>query len=858
MRIAIFGMGYVGMVTAAGLASQGHEVCGVDVDPLKVEHIRSGRSPVVEPGIEDLVARAVADGRLTATTDPVVALERADVSLLCVGTPSLPYGGTDLSYLDNAVRDIRAAMDVATPPASGFHAVVVRSTVPPGTGDAVVAPHFRDDRSAQGWAVGTAMCPEFLREGCGLADFYHPPFVVVGSADWRATATLTAMFAFLGKEVRSVDVRSAEALKYACNAFHATKITFANEMARIFRTFGVDSREVMKVFAEDTVLNISSAYLKPGFAFGGSCLPKDLRALVDMARLNALDVPLLTGTLHSNELVIRDAVDRLIGSPHRRVAILGLSFKMDTDDLRESPHVELAERLLGKGFEVRIYDPIINPERLIGSNLRYVEQRLPHLSRLLHATPREVLLGCDAAVVSTSDPARSRGAEAPLAGLGPRPARRSRRGDRAAARLRGDRVEGVSSPSGGSPPRVLVIVQNLPVPFDRRVWLECQALTAAGYDVTVVCPKGKGDPSHEVLEGVTLLKYPPYAPGGSALGFVLEYAYSFLATARLVLRARRAGRLAVLQACNPPDIFWPIARWLRLRDGTRFVFDHHDLCPELYESRFPQGSRLARRGLLLLERATFRTADHVVSTNTSYAEVARRRGGRSATEVTVVRTGPDEERLRTVAPNPALRRGRAHLVAYIGVMGPQDGVDLAVRAAAHVVHQAGRRDVTFIFMGRGDCYEELLALRDELGLADHLELPGRVSDEVMRDVLSTAEVGLSPDPKNPLNDLSTMNKTLEYMAFGLPVVAYDLKETRVSAGEAATYVPSGDVTAYADAILALLDDPDRRQAMGRAGRRRVDDGLSWRHQRDAYVAVFDALHHGAEVGALTPRSHQGA
>ena len=390
-------------------------------------------------------------------------------------------------------------------------------------------------------------------------------------------------------------------------------------------------------------------------------------------------------------------------------------------------------------------------------------------------------------------------------------------------------------------PRVLIIVQNLPVPFDRRVWLECQALTAAGYDVTVVCPKGKDDPAHQVLDGVTLLKYRPYAPGGGALGFVVEYAYSFLATAKQVLRARRQGTFDVLQACNPPDIFWPIARWLRRLDGTRFVFDHHDLCPELYDSRFPQASRLPRRGLLALEKATFRTADHVVATNASYAEIAVRRGGKSPADVTVVRTGPDHERLQRANRVPALRRGRWHLVAYIGVMGPQDGVDLAVRAAAHIVHDLGRDDVAFTFMGAGDSYDDIVALRDELGLRDYLELPGRVPDDTVFEVLSTAAVGLSPDPKNPLNDVSTMNKTMEYMAFGLPVVAFDLKETRVSAGESASYVPSGDVAAYAAAIVQLLDDADRREEMGRAGRLRIEKELGWLHQRTAYVGVYDRL-----------------
>jgi GDP-mannose 6-dehydrogenase len=403
MRIAIFGLGYVGTVTAAGLASQGHEVWGVDVDQVKVDHIQSGRSPVVEPGIDELIAAAVDRGTLKATTDPVAALERADVSLLCVGTPSMPQGGTDLTYLRRALDDIREALAVVTPPASGFHAVVVRSTVPPGTGDDLVKTALAGTTPA-GWTVGTAMCPEFLREGSGVSDFFNPPFVVLGTAEQRVTDLVTTMFSFLDREIRLVDVRSAEALKYACNAFHATKVSFANEMARIFRMYGVDSREVMRVFSEDKVLNISPAYLMPGYAFGGSCLPKDLRALLDMARINALDVPLLAGVAWSNELVISDVVDRIIASPFRKIAMLGLSFKMNTDDLRESPNVELAERLIGKGFEVKIYDPIINPERLIGSNLRYIESRLPHLRRLLSSTPFEALHGCEAAVVATSDP----------------------------------------------------------------------------------------------------------------------------------------------------------------------------------------------------------------------------------------------------------------------------------------------------------------------------------------------------------------------------------------------------------------------------------------------------------------------
>lgn len=390
-------------------------------------------------------------------------------------------------------------------------------------------------------------------------------------------------------------------------------------------------------------------------------------------------------------------------------------------------------------------------------------------------------------------------------------------------------------------PRVLIIVQNLPVPFDRRVWLECQSLTRAGYDVTVVCPSGKDSRPYQVVDGVSIHTYPPYAPGGGKAGFVAEYAYSFLQTARLARRARRRGPFEVIQACNPPDIFWPLARWFRMRDGSRFVFDHHDLCPELYESRFPDGARLPLRGLLQLERATFRTADRVTSTNESYAAVAVRRGGKRPEHVTVVRTGPDPERLRPVPAEPALRRGRDHLVAYLGVMGPQDGVDLVLAAADVVVNRLGRQDVSFTLMGSGDCFDDLVEQRDRLGLREYVELTGRVPDETVARVLSTADVGLSPDPRNPLNDVSTMNKTMEYMAFGLPVVAFDLKETRVSAGEAGVYAEPNEVDAYAKAIIELLDDPGRRAEMGRLGRDRVERELAWTHQEKAYVAVFDEL-----------------
>jgi GDP-mannose 6-dehydrogenase len=403
MKVAVFGLGYVGTVTAAGLASAGHQVCGVDVDESKTSKISRGQSPVAEPGIDELIADAVRAGRLTATTDCATAIDRADISIICVGTPSTYQGGTDLSYIRRAIGDIAAALPTATPPDTGFHSLVIRSTVPPGTGDDLVAPTLAAASADTGWTVGTAMCPEFLREGTGVHDFFDPPLLVLGTADDRVEAALRALFAFLDLPLRRVEVRSAEALKYACNAFHATKVSFANEMGRLFRLLEVDARQVMRIFCEDTVLNISHRYLQPGFAFGGSCLPKDLRSMLHLARMANTDLPLLAGTLQTNEFAVRDVVDRLTAGDRRRIAILGLSFKMNTDDLRESPTVELAERLLGKGFDVRIYDPLVNPARLVGSNLQHVSQKLPHLTKLLESSAEVALSGAEVAVVASAD-----------------------------------------------------------------------------------------------------------------------------------------------------------------------------------------------------------------------------------------------------------------------------------------------------------------------------------------------------------------------------------------------------------------------------------------------------------------------
>jgi glycosyltransferase involved in cell wall biosynthesis len=388
---------------------------------------------------------------------------------------------------------------------------------------------------------------------------------------------------------------------------------------------------------------------------------------------------------------------------------------------------------------------------------------------------------------------------------------------------------------------VLIIVQNLPVPFDRRVWLECRALIGAGYDVSVVCPKGPSDPDYEVIEGVEIYKYRPYPAGTGKVGYLFEYVYSFSATAWLVAKVWRKRQFHALQACNPPDIFWPLGLLYRMLGGTKFVFDHHDLCPELFESRFPDGPRPAYLALRWLERMTFSSADHVISTNESYRSKALERGSKRPGEVTVVRTGPDAEGLKAGDPDESLRRGRKFLVGYIGVMGPQDGVDIVLRAADKIVHEFGRKDIAFTLIGSGDCYEELLRLRDTLELGEFVEFTGRAPDDLVARILSTADIGLSPDPKNPLNDVSTMNKTMEYMAYGLPVVAFDLVETKVSAQDAADYAIPNEVEDYAAKIVALLDDENRRKEMSRVGRDRIDAVLAWSHQRSTYVGVYDGL-----------------
>ncbi|HEY0808043.1 MAG TPA: glycosyltransferase family 4 protein [Pseudonocardiaceae bacterium] len=393
-------------------------------------------------------------------------------------------------------------------------------------------------------------------------------------------------------------------------------------------------------------------------------------------------------------------------------------------------------------------------------------------------------------------------------------------------------------------PHVLIVVQNLPVPLDRRVWLECQALTAAGYEVSVICPKGPGDPGYQVIDGVHIYKYAPPRQADGFLGYAWEFAYCWLRTAVKTVAVRRRRTFQVLQACNPPDIYWSLALLWRMA-GVRFVFDHHDLNPEVFRSRFgePTGfaGRLQLRVLYWLERRTFRTADRVISTNQSYQRIALRRGGVPEEHTTVVRSGPDTSVMRPAQPVPALRKGRAHLVVYLGIMGPQDGVDGVLRVAEHVVRRHGRDDVQFALLGFGDCLADLKRQCAELGLDDVVDFTGRVGPAQISDYLSTASVGLSPDPLSPLNDVSTMNKTMEYLAYALPVVAYRLTETVVSGGPCVVYVEPGDEAGFADALVALLDDPQRRAELGAEGRQRAVRELDWRPQSQAYVSVFDGL-----------------
>ncbi|MEV7009740.1 glycosyltransferase family 4 protein [Streptosporangium sp. NPDC051022] len=386
--------------------------------------------------------------------------------------------------------------------------------------------------------------------------------------------------------------------------------------------------------------------------------------------------------------------------------------------------------------------------------------------------------------------------------------------------------------------KALILVENLSVPFDRRVWQESTTLRDAGWEVHVICPRGttRDTEPYVEIDGVRIHRYPLRAATGGPLGYVQEYSAALWHTFKL---ARRIGPVDVVHACNPPDLLFLVARMLKRR-GARFVFDQHDLVPELYLSRFNRGEDFLYRAVCKVERLTYQAANVVISTNESYRDIALTRGGKRPEDVFVVRSAPAVERFYRLPVEESLKRGKPHLLCYLGVMGPQDGVDYALRSLARLRDEVGRTDWHAVFIGDGDTYEDMIALSRELKLTDQVEFTGRlIGDDLLR-YLSAADVGLAPDPLNPLNDLSTMNKIMEYMAMSCPVVSFDLREGRVSAGDAALYAPANDESEFAKLVAHLLDNPEERRRMGEIGKARVDGPLSWKHSGEALLAAYEA------------------
>ena len=396
MKISIFGLGYVGAVSLACLSRDGHEVIGVDIDPGKLALIKEGKTPVVEEGMIDLMAQVPLSGRVTVTADAKTAVHGSDLSLVCVGTPSAPNGSQDQTAILGLAEEIGMAIRFKEAP----HVVVFRSTLVPGTVEDLLRPII-EAKSGKKDGEGFFLCfqPEFLREGSSVRDYDKPPFTVVGANHPYPVERLRALFGDLPCQFFETSVRSAEMMKYCCNNFHALKITFANETARLCDALGVDAFEVMDLLCRDTQLNISSAYLKPGFAFGGSCLPKDLRATTHLARLHDVEIPMLAGIMPSNRQHLDIALQKVLATGKRKIGFIGLSFKTGTDDLRESPLVTLAEQLIGKGMQLSIYDPQVHLAQLIGSNRSFVEKHLPHIGQMLRSDIEDVVHASDLLVV---------------------------------------------------------------------------------------------------------------------------------------------------------------------------------------------------------------------------------------------------------------------------------------------------------------------------------------------------------------------------------------------------------------------------------------------------------------------------
>jgi len=400
MKISIFGLGYVGAVSLACLARDGHSVIGVDVDKAKLDLIRSGKTPVVEEGMVDLMARVAAAGNVSVTTDAVQAVLDSEISLVCVGTPSAPNGSQDQSAMLKLAHDLGRAMRGK----SARHVFVFRSTLVPGTVEDVLRPIIEQESGKKdGEDFDVCFQPEFLREGTSIRDYDRPPFTVIGANAEAPITRLRELFGHLPCEFHATSIRAAEMVKYCCNNFHALKITFANETARLCEALGVDAFQVMELVCKDRQLNISPAYLKPGFAFGGSCLPKDLRATLYLAKTRDVEIPMLGNVLASNRMHVEHAISKVLATGRRRVGMIGLSFKTGTDDLRESPLVLIAEQFIGKGLSLLVYDPEVHLSRLLGANRRFIEQHVPHIGSLMRERIENVIGESDILVVGLSD-----------------------------------------------------------------------------------------------------------------------------------------------------------------------------------------------------------------------------------------------------------------------------------------------------------------------------------------------------------------------------------------------------------------------------------------------------------------------
>jgi GDP-mannose 6-dehydrogenase len=397
-RISVFGLGYVGTVSAACFAHQGNEVIGVDLSPGKVEAMEAGRSPIVEPRLGDLIAQCHQSRLLRATSDSAAAVLTSDISFLCVGTPSLRNGKLDLGHIEPVCREIGETLKKK----DSFHLIVLRSTVLPGTAESIVVPALeKASGKRMGPEFGVCVNPEFMREGTAVNDFLEPSMTVIGASEPGHSRMLRELYAWAPGSIFETSFRSAEMVKYVCNAWHATKVSFANEVGALAKELGVDAESVVEIFLADTKLNISSSYLKPGFAFGGSCLPKDVRALNYRAKELDLELPLFESLLPSNESHLERAVAMVLATGKKKIAVLGLSFKAATDDLRESPQVQLVKRLIGEGREIQIWDDNVSLGRLIGSNRQYIEEVIPHVGSLLSTNLEQVLQRAEVVIIGT-------------------------------------------------------------------------------------------------------------------------------------------------------------------------------------------------------------------------------------------------------------------------------------------------------------------------------------------------------------------------------------------------------------------------------------------------------------------------